>query len=86
MPCKCVPSVDITIYRMPDCREGRQAHDYFEDMAIAFKDLDASEDPQALRKMQGLSGQTQRPVIVVRDRVFVGFHRAELELVMPSWA
>jgi glutaredoxin len=85
MPCKCVPSVDITIYRKPGCREGRQAHDFFECMAIAFKDLDVSEDPQALRIMRGLSGQTERPVIVVRDQVFVGFHRAELEPVVPSW-
>jgi glutaredoxin len=84
MPCKCVPNVDITIFRLPDCAEGRRAQGFFESMAIAFKDLDVSDDPQALHKMRALSGQTERPVIVVRDQVFVGFHPAELERVVPS--
>lgn len=84
MPCKCIGSADITLYRMPDSSEGRQAQDFFDDKAVAYKDLDVSTDPQALQKMRTLSGQTDRPVIVVNKRVFVGFDLSKLERVVPS--
>ncbi len=84
MPCKCVGSVYITLYRPPDSAEGRQVQHFFERKAVAFEDLDVSTDPQALHRMRALSGQVERPVIVVDDRIFVGFDPSELERLVPS--
>jgi glutaredoxin len=69
---------------MPDSEEGKQAQRFFNRKGVAYDDLDVSADPQALKKMQELSGQTDRPVIVVDKQVYVGFQQVELESAVPS--
>lgn len=85
MPCKCIVAVDVTIYRSPDSAEGRLAKDFFDSKGVAYEDLDISADAQTLQQMQTLSGQTERPVILVDNRVFTGFDPAELEHFVPSF-
>jgi glutaredoxin len=84
MPCKCVPSVDVTIYSIPTSPEGQQARHFFERKGIPFTEFDVSTDSQALQKLQELSGQTNRPAIIVDERVFVGFDLSQLESAVPS--
>ena len=84
MPCRCVPAVDITVYRTPTSIEGIQAQEYFLRRGLAFQDLDVSINPQAMKEMGELSGQKDRPVVLVNRRVFVGFNPDELDLVVPS--
>jgi glutaredoxin len=84
MPCRCIPAVDITIYRMPQSAEGIQAQAYFLRKGVAFDDLDISINPQALTKIEELSGQNERPVIVVNQKTFIGFNQDEIDLVVPS--
>lgn len=85
MPCKCIAAVDITIYRFHRSVESQQAQDFFEQKGVAYEDCDASLDPKALEKMVTISGQTERPVIVLNQRVFLGFDRAEIEPFVPSF-
>ncbi len=84
MPCRCVPAVDITLYRKPTSDEGNQAREYFLRKGMAFEDLDISTNPIALNKVEELSGQNDRPVIVVNRRIFIGYDPDELDLVVPS--
>ena len=84
MPCRCVPAVDITIYRKPGSNEGLQAQAYFLRKGVAFEDIDISINPQASTKIEELSGQKERPVIIVNQRTFVGYNSDELDLVVPS--
>jgi len=84
MPCRCVPAVDITLYRTSTLAEGLQAQAYFLRKGVAFNDLDISADQQARQEMIDLSGQMERPVITVNGRVFIGFNPVDLELVVPS--
>jgi len=84
VPCRCVPAVDITLYRTPVSSEGKQAQEYFERKGVAFEDLDVSLNPIALKIMEDLSGQFERPVIAVNRQVFIGFNPDELDLVVPS--
>jgi len=84
MPCRCVPSVDVTIYSTPDSVEGQQARQFFERKGVPYEELDVSADPQALQRLRELSGQTDRPAIIVDERVFVGFDRSLLESAVPS--
>lgn len=65
-------------YSTPTSTEGRQARHFIESKRVAYEDLDVSADQQAL------TGRTDWPVIVVGDRVFVGFHPSELEGMVPS--
>jgi len=84
MPCRCIPAVDITIYREKQSAEGKQAEAYFLRKGLAFDDFDVSINPQAKTKIQEISGQTERPVIVVNQKTFIGFNPEELDLVVPS--
>jgi glutaredoxin len=84
MSCRCVPAVDITIYRTPTSVEGMQAQEYFLRRGVAFQDFDVSINPQAMKEIGELSGQRDRPVILVNRQVFVGFNPDELDLVVPS--
>jgi len=86
MPCLCglVPSVYVTIYRSNASKEGNQVADYFNRKGICYDDYDISSDALAFQKMQELSGQTEQPVVVVDDKVFVGFNPEQLDLVVPS--
>ena len=84
MTCRCVPSVYVTIYATPISPETRDARSFFDRKGIPFEDLDISTDSQARQKMQELSGQVERPVIIVDDQVFVGFDPSQLEHAVPS--
>ena len=84
MSCRCIAAVDITIYRTSLSSEGIQAQAYFLRKGVAFEDLDISINPQAKSKIEEISGQQERPVIVVNQKIFIGFNSDELDLVVPS--
>lgn len=84
MPCRCVPAVDITLYLAPSMKEGEQARAYFNRRGVAYEVLDVSSDPEALSKMQELSDQTERPVVVINDQVLVGYQPEQFDLFVPS--
>jgi arsenate reductase-like glutaredoxin family protein len=84
MTCRCVPSVEVTIYSTPTSVEGQQVRDFFSSKGVPYEEFDVSADPQALQRFRELSGQTHRPVIVVNDRVYVGFDRSQMESAVPS--
>ena len=84
MTCRCVPSVEVTIYSTPASVEGQQARQFLNSKGVPYEDFDVSADPQALQRFRELSGQTDRPVIVVNDRVYVGFDRSQMESAVPS--
>ncbi len=84
MTCRCVPSVYVTIYAPPTSTETRDARDFFNSKGIPFEDLDVSTDPPARQKIQELSGQIERPVIVIDEKIFIGFDLSQLESAVPS--
>ena len=84
MPCRCVPAVDISIYRVSGSQEGEQVQAYFNRRGVAYEDYDVSTDPIAFAQMQKLSGQTEKPVVVINDRVLVGFVPVQFDLLVPS--
>jgi arsenate reductase-like glutaredoxin family protein len=84
MPCRCVPAVDISIYREAASEEGKQVQAYFNRRGVAYEDYDISSDPVAFAQMQKLSGQKVKPVVVINDRVLVGFLPEQFDLLVPS--
>jgi arsenate reductase-like glutaredoxin family protein len=84
MTCRCVPSVYVTIYAAPTSSETRDARSFFNRKGIPFEDLDISTDPQARQKIQELSGQAERPVIIVDEKIFIGFDQSQMESAVPS--
>ncbi len=84
MTCRCMPPTDITVYRDPTTNEGRQISLYLDRKGVQWQDSDVTADPSALARMQELSGQTERPVIVVDGTVFVGYVPEFLDPAVPS--
>ena len=84
MPCRCVPAVDISVYRVPNSQEGRQVQAYFNRRGVAYDDFDVESDPTAFAQMQKLSGQTEKPVVVINDQVLVGYVPDQFDLLVPS--
>jgi glutaredoxin len=81
--CRAFVIGDVKLYAAPDSAEAWEAERYLGRSGIHYERLDVSTGAQALAEMARLSGQTARPVIVIGDRVFVGFSEDELEGVMP---
>jgi arsenate reductase-like glutaredoxin family protein len=69
---------------MPTSVEGQEVRQFFQSKGVRFEEFDISTDPQSLQRLRELSGQTDRPVIVVNNRVFVGFDLSQLESAVPS--
>lgn len=84
MTCRCVAPVDITVYRNPATEEGREALLFLERKGVRWTDVDVTTDADGLEQAQALSGQADRPVIVVDGRVIVGCDPAALEPLVPS--
>ena len=84
MTCRCVPSVYVSVYGVSTSSETQEVRHFFNGKGVRFEEYDVSMDPQALQKQKELSGQTERPVIVVNDQVLVGFDQSQLESAVPS--
>ncbi len=81
--CRAFVTDDVKLYAAADSAETRQAEDYLGRKGIRYEKLDVSADPAARTEVTQLAGQTTRPVIVIGERVFVGFNEAELNEVVP---
>lgn len=84
MTCRCMPPTDITVYRDPATAEGRQVSLYLDRKGVQWQDIDVTADPNALARIQELSGQTDRPLIVVDGKLFVGYEPELLDVAVPS--
>lgn len=85
MPCKCMGSVDVTIYHTSDSNELRELKQFFDRKGVCYEDLAVTEDSKELQRMRELSGQAERPVVLIDDKVVVGYDPAELEPLVPSF-
>lgn len=83
MGCKCVARMDIVVYGDDTSPEMRELEAFLERKGVAYE-LHLTSQAGVLQKMADLSGQTDRPVVVINERVFVGFDPAEMESRISS--
>ncbi|MCM8771411.1 MAG: glutathione S-transferase N-terminal domain-containing protein [Candidatus Omnitrophica bacterium] len=69
----------VKVYSTPTCPWCMRAKQYLEAKGISYENVDVSSDEKAQEEMIRVSGQMGVPVIVVDDRVVVGFDRAKLD-------
>jgi hypothetical protein len=74
----------FTLNRDPKSAEGREATLYFDRKGVRREDVAVTANPPALRERQGLSNQTEHPVIVVDGQVIRGCELEALEPLAPS--
>ena len=76
-------SVSITLYVTPISPACHQVRDFMNQRNLEYTVFDVSSDPLALREMVRISGQHDVPVIVIGERVIVGFDHASLNRLLP---
>lgn len=73
----------IQIYSSPTCPHCIAAKEFFKKNKIEYQDFNV-EKPKNAKKAQEISGQIGVPVIVVDDKVMVGFDQEKLEKLLKK--
>ncbi len=69
---------NITIYSTPVCPNCKMTRAYLNEKKIPFRDVDVSNNPDAVKEMIEKSGQMGVPVIDIDGKIVVGFQPAIL--------
>ena len=69
----------VTIYSTPTCVYCKMAKEFFAKNNIAYEEHDVAADTAARKEMFDKTHQMGVPVIVVDDKVIVGFDKGTLE-------
>jgi glutaredoxin-like YruB-family protein len=68
----------VTIYSTPTCHFCNMAKDYFNANGVKYEAFDVSVDQSKRAEMMEKSGQLGVPVILVEDKVIIGFNKPKL--------
>jgi glutaredoxin-like YruB-family protein len=69
----------IVVYSTPTCPYCHMAKDFLNQNKITFEDVDVSKDRERAKEMIEKSGQMGVPVILVGEKVIIGFSKDELK-------
>jgi glutaredoxin 3 len=69
----------IKIYSLPTCSWCQKAKKYFSLNNLEYTDINIQEDEAAGDEMERISGQDSVPVIVINDKVIIGFDKAAID-------
>ncbi len=72
----------IIVFGTPTCSWCRKVKDYLAANGYNYKYIDVSKDAQALRNMQGKSGQTGVPQLWINHTAVVGFDRQKIDRLL----
>lgn len=65
----------VTIYSTPTCHFCNMAKDYFKANNVSFESFDVASDSEKRAEMMQKSGQLGVPVILIEDKVIIGFNK-----------
>ena len=68
----------VIIYSTPTCHYCNMAKDYFNENKIKYESFDVASNMEKRKEMMEKSGQLGVPVIIIDDKVVVGFDRNKL--------
>lgn len=63
----------ITIYTTPTCPWCTKLKDWLEEEGIDYKEVDVSQDAEAVKEMMAKTGQRVVPLSTIGDETIVGF-------------
>lgn len=78
----CMATSEVTIYTTPTCHFCNMAKDFFAKHNIAYRDYNVANDLEKRKEMIQRSGQMGVPVIVIGDKLIVGFDEQELRRLL----
>ena len=68
----------VTIYSTPSCHFCHMAKDFFTSKGIVFEDFDVSTNKEKRQEMLDKSGQMGVPVIIIGEKMVIGFNKPEI--------
>ena len=68
----------VTVYSTPTCHFCHMAKDYFTSKGVVYEDFDVSTDLTKRKEMVDKSGQMGVPVILIDDKLVVGFNKPKI--------
>ena len=68
----------ITVYSTPTCHFCHMAKDFFKEKGVEFEDFNVAENLEKRKEMMDKSGQMGVPVIMIDDKIIVGFNRPKI--------
>lgn len=72
----------VKIYTTSTCVYCKGAKEYFEKKGINYEEINLSEHPDRIQEMIQISGQMGVPVILIDDRIIIGFNRGAIDEVL----
>jgi glutaredoxin-like YruB-family protein len=69
---------EVTIYSTPSCHFCHMAKDFFKENNIAYTEHDVASDLEKRKEMIEKSGQMGVPVIIIGDKLTVGFNQPKI--------
>jgi glutaredoxin-like YruB-family protein len=73
---------DVIVYSTPTCPYCVRVKEYLTKKGVAYRDVNVAVDRAAAHEMVQKSGQMGVPVIVVDDKVVIGFDQKELDRLL----
>jgi glutaredoxin 3 len=77
-------NTSITIYSTPTCHFCHQAKEYFKTKGWEFTDVNVAGNVEKQKELVAKSGQFGVPVIIIKDKIIVGFDRPKIDSLMAS--
>ena len=72
----------VKVYSTPYCPYCRVTKEFLRERNIKFEEIDVSEDQEAAKEMVHLSKQVGVPVIVIDEKVIVGYDEPALKAAL----
>ncbi|MFH1087567.1 MAG: glutaredoxin family protein [Chloroflexota bacterium] len=82
MPEKKRKDRKVFVYTTPTCSQCRAVKEYLAEKKIAYVERNVGEDREAAREMLEKSGEMSVPVVIIYDKVVVGFNRTRLDRLL----
>lgn len=68
----------VTVYSTPTCHFCHLAKDFFTANGVVYEDFDVSTNLEKRKEMVDKSGQMGVPVIMIGDKLIVGFNKPKI--------
>lgn len=68
----------VQIYSTPSCHFCHMAKDFFKEKNVEFEDFNVAENQDKRKEMIDKSGQMGVPVIVIGNKIIVGFNKPKV--------
>ncbi len=74
----------VKIYSQPTCPDCNRVKAYLDRKGVPYEDINVQKDTKALEEMAKRYGIRVTPVIVIGDRVMVGFNAPKIDKILKA--